>query len=348
MTSVIENEVFFYGSANMPEDEVSTVGGAVDTSKLIFFNDITPNGLLDYVSSSASDTATIITATGRDATGVLQPEAKTLTGTTPVAGTQTYERIMKAVQSGTTPVGDIAAISHTKILSTRTAQGGSAAVGAVAPYIQLQSGDGASVLIGHIVRIPNNSPAGVNFQLRRVIRVSGDFAYINRAWTVVPTSATQYDIHQGVLFDISPNRIVQVRRPFYGVAADAPGGATRTFYEKVFAMNNDTATALTVTVISKQADPSAGTLNFGVCKALNDTATAANRQTTPLNGDASAVTFTAGAAPQSQNVPSPQNLPSGATPNAAGAEGVWLQLVLTAGLAAAKTSFDIRIAGVTT
>lgn len=346
--SVIENEVYFYGSANMPEDEVSLVGGAVDMSKLIFFNDITPNGLMDYVSSSASDTATVLTTTGRDAAGVLQSEPKTLTGTTVVNGSQTYERIEKVVQSGTAQVGEVAAISHTKVLSGRTAQGGSAAVGSVAPYIQLQSGDGGTVLVGHIVRMINNSPAGVNFQLRRVIRLSGDFAYVNKAWATVPTSASTYDVHQGCLLEVTPNRIVQVRRPFYGAAADAPGGSTRTFYEKVFAVNNDTVTTLTASVISKQADPSAGTLNIGVCKALNDGATAPNRQTTPLNGDASAITFTAGASPQSQNVPSPQNLPAGAAPNAAGAEGVWLQLVLTAGLAATKTTFDLRAAGVTT
>src|ERR1700680_4145059 len=100
--SVLASDVQFYGSANMPDVDSATTGGALDTSKLINFNDITPTGALGYVSSSASDTAAIITVAGRDSTGVIQTEAKTLTGTTVVAGAQSFERLMKGDASGTT------------------------------------------------------------------------------------------------------------------------------------------------------------------------------------------------------------------------------------------------------
>jgi len=340
--TVAQNELYVYGSANMPEDDVSLTGGAVDFTKLVFFNDITPSGTVDYVSSSASDTATIITCTGLDGTGVSQAEAKTLTGTTPVTGSQSFERLMKGVQTGTAQVGDIAIIAHTATISTHTAQGGSNTVAPVEPYIQLQSGDGASVAVGQIVRILNNSPAGVQFQLRRIVRISGYFAYVNRDWGTVPTSATTYSVFQGMLFDLSPNKIAQVRRAFYNIAADVPGGSSRTYYEKVFAVNNDTATALTQAVITKQTDPTGGTLNFALCNALNDTQTVANR----LNSTPPSVTaYSSGAAPQGINVPSPQNLPSGAAPNSAGAQGVWAQYVLPAGTAPAKTSATLRITG---
>src|SRR5579872_1195910 len=198
--TVSQNQLYFYGSANMPEDNVSTVGGALDTTKLVFFADISPNGLMDYVSSSSSDTAATITLTGLDATGVSQAETKTLNGTTIVNGAQTYERLMKGIAGGTTAVGDIAAISHTKIISAHTAQGGSVAVGQVEPYIQLQSGDGATVAVGQIVRCTNNSPAGVQYQLRRIVRINGDYAYVNRDWGTAPSSATTYDVHEGMLF----------------------------------------------------------------------------------------------------------------------------------------------------
>ena len=343
--TVSQNELYYYGSANMPEDDASTVGGAVDFTKLVFFADISPNGLMDYVSSSASDTAATIAMTGLDATGVSVTETKTLTGTTIVAGSQTIERIMKAVAGGTTAAGDIAAISHTKVVSAHTAQGGSNASGQVEPYIQLQSGDGSSVAVGQIVRVTNNSPAGAQFQLRRIVRISGDFAYVNRNWGTIPSSATTYDVHQGVLFDLSPNQVTTIRRAFYNLAADVPGGSQKIAYEKVFAVNNDTATALTQAAILKQTDPTGGTLDFAVCKALNDTQTAANRVTLPTNGDSSALTFSSGAAPQSTNVPSPQNLPSGAAPNSAGAQGVWLRWTIPAGLAPAKTSATMRITG---
>lgn len=341
----LESDVVFYGSANMPDVDGATTGGALDTTKLISFADISPSGLVHYVSSSASDTAATLQSFGRDATGVIVNEQKTLTGTTKVAGTQSFERLLKGLAAGTTAVGDVAIMAQTLTLSGRTAQGGGAAVGSVAPFIQLQAGDGASVAVGQIIRITNNSPAGVQFQLRRIIRISGDFAYVNRAWGTVPTSATQYEVAQGMLFDLGPNQVKEVRRAFYNAASDVPGGSSRTYYEKVFAVNNNTVTALTAAAISKQADPSAGTLQFALCNALNDTATVANRQTAPGSG---ITAFSSGAAPQSINVPSPQNLPSGAAPNAAGAQGIWLSLLLTAGLAAAKTSFTLRAQGQST
>lgn len=349
MASVVESDVRVYGSASMPDVDGSTVGGAVTFGKEIFFSDVLANGLVDYVSESASDTAVVITVSGRDATGVIVTEAKTLTGTTLVNGTQTFERLLKALCTGTAAVLNVAALSHTKVLTGRTAQSGSAAVGSVAAYIQLQSGDGASVALGQIIRIANNSPAGVQFQLRRIVRISGDFAYVDEAWSTVPTSATTYDVHVGLKFRKAPNLITECRRAFYNCASDVPGGSSRTFYEKVFFNNDNAVTALTLVTVTKQVDPSSGALQIAVCKALNDTQTAANRQTLPTNGDASALTFTAGAAPQSQNVPSPQNLPASlGAGNAAGAQAVWLALTLTAGLAAAKTSFDLRAQGQST
>jgi hypothetical protein len=343
--SVLESDLYFYGSANMPDGDGTTTGGALDTTKLIFFNDISPAGTMNYVSSSASDTAATITLSGRDSTGVIQTETKTFNGTTPVTGSQSFERLLKGVIAGTTAVGDLAAISNTAVISAHTAQAASAASGATAASITLQSGDGASVSVGQIIRITNNLPSGVQNQLRRIIRISGDIVYVNRAWGTVPSSASTYSIYEGMLFDLAPNQVTQIRRPFYNAAADVPGGSNRTYYEKIFAVNSNTTTALTVVVISKQVDPSSGTLQFALTNALNDTGTVANRQTAPVSGITS---FSSGSSPQTINVPSPQNLPSGATPNAAGAQGMWLSLALTAGLAAAKTSFDIRVTGQTT
>lgn len=343
--SVLKRDLWFAGSANMPDGDGTTTGGAVDFTKKISFVDITPTGTMDYVSSSASDTAVVITQYGRDSTGVIVNEAKTLTGTTVVAGSQSFERLLKALASGTTAVGDIASISHTAILANRTAQGAANASGVTDAYFTLQSGDGASCAVGDIIRIFNNTPGGVQFQLREIIALSGDTASVNRDWGTVPSSATTYSVFQGMLFNLVPNQVTQVRRLFYNAAADVSGGSTRNYYDKIFAVDNNTITALTVASVIKQADPSSGTLNFALTNALNDTGTVANRQTAPVTGITS---FSSGAAPQTIAVPSPQNLPSGAAPNAAGAEGVWMQLQLTAGLAPAKTSETMRITGQTT
>ncbi len=343
--SVLKSQLRVYGSASMPDADGATTGGAVDMAKKLVFVDITPTGVLDYVSASASDTAVVLTVSGRDSTGVIVTEAKTLTGTTMVAGTQSFERLLKVVATGTPAVGDTAVLAHTAVIAAHTCQAGAAASSTVDATVTLQSGDGAGVAAGDIFRPTNNTPSGVNFQLREIISISGDVVSVSRDWGTVPTSGTTYSIFQGMLLDLVPNLITQVRRPFYNAAADVSGGSSRSFHEKVFAVDNNTTTALTLAQILKQADPSSGTLNFALTNALNDTSTIATRQTVP---SVAITAFSSGAAPQTIDVPSPQNLPSGAAPNAAGAQGIWLQLVLTAGLAPAKTSFTLRVSGQTT
>lgn len=341
--AVTPSQVVFVGSVNMADADGLTTGGAVNAARLINFSDMAANGTINYVSSSASDTGSICTVSYRDATGVLLTEARTLTGTTPVAGSATMERLMKGVMTGTAAVGDTAAYSNTAIV-TGTAVAGAAASATADATITLASGHGASVALGQVLRFTNNLPAGVNFMLRRIIAISGDVVSVNRDWNTVPTSASTYAVHRGMLFDILPILVTENRRPFYNVASDAPGGATRIYYEKMFAIDWNSATALTAVNILKQVDPSSGTIDFALTSALNDTTTAANRQTAP----AGIGSFSSGAAPQTIAVPSPQNLPAGAAPNAAGAQGVWLRQTLTAGLAAAKTSVTMRATGNTT
>jgi len=423
--SVKPGDIRFYGSANMSDADGTTQGGAVNFSNKITFTDVSPTGTMDYVSSSASDTATTIAQTGRDGTGAIQTETKTLNGTTKVAGSQSFERLLKAVAGGTTAVGVIASISHTAVISGHTAQAAANSSGITPATITLQSGDGATANIGNIVRIENNLPSGVQFQLKEIIAVSGygtDVVAVDSDWGTVPSSASTYSIYEGMLFNLAPNQVTQVRRPFYNASADIAGGVNKDYFEKIFAVNNNTATALTAVQISKQVDPASGILDLALTSALNDTGTTAARQTGPTSGlqslgantlgaaitttTATTLTMTGnsqfpstivnggffiqidseilfvtagagtnswtvargqcgstaathsngaavnqyisnGAAPQTINVPSPQNLPSGAAPNAAGAQAVWLHLHLTPGLAPAKTSFTLREFGTT-
>lgn len=424
--SVKPGDIRFYGSANMPDADGATTGGALDTTKKITFTDISPTGTMDYVSSSSSDTASTITLSMRDSTGAIQTETKTLTGTTKVTGSQSSERLLKGVAGGTTAVGVIAAISHTAVVSGHTAQTSANSTGITPALITLQSGDGSSAAIGQIIRLENNLPTGVQFLLKEIIAVTGygtDVVAIDSDWSTLPTSSTTYSLYEGMLFNLSPNQVTQVRRPFYNASADIAGGVNKDYFEKIFAVNNNTSTALTAVQISKQADPSSGVLDLALTSALNDTATVTNRQTGPVtalasiaastlaaaitttgqtaitmtansmfpqtevnggffvqidsevvfvtagagsnswtiaraqfgttaathsNGAAVTQYFTNGQSPQTENVPSPQNLPSGAAPNAAGAQGVWLHLHLTPGLAPAKTSFTLREFGTTT
>jgi hypothetical protein len=359
--SVLPSDLVVYGCLDMPEADSATVGNAVDFSSRVAFYDLTPTGTVDVVSSSASDTATQIHYYGRDATGVIQNETLTLSGQTVVTGTKSLERLLYvatsggggaskpiATVSGTAAVGDVALISHAAVISGHTAQAGSAnSAGTTPALFKLQSGDGASVAVGQIIRITNNLPSGVTSQLRQIVATSGygaDVVAVNRDWGTVPTSSTTYNVHQGILFEIAPNQVKFITRLFSAVAADVPAGSARTFYEKVFTVNNNTATALTsaqVEVLSETPSlPSGALLDIGPSAGLNDTATIANRQTAP-----GSVTFTT--QPALVNVPG-GTLPSGSVPNSAGAQAWWLRLTLPPGTAAYKGFADLRTQGTTT
>jgi hypothetical protein len=357
--SVLPSDVLIYGSANMPEADGATVGGAPDFTKAVAMYDITPTGLLDYVSSSSSDTATKIEVSGRDSTGAIQTETKTFNGTTLVNGAQNFERLLAGVVTGgaiagltnpggTTGVGDLAAISHTAVIASSTAQGGSAASGTTPALLHAKAGDGANILKGMIIRILSGTGAG---QLRQCIDNSSygtDQVAVNRAWGTVPDATSVYSIYQGILFPILPSPITAVTRLFATAAADVPSGSQRIFYEKVFVVNANTATALVaqspnagvgIEVLSESPSlPSGVLLDAGLDTALDASTSSVNRQTAP-----SGPTFTT--QPANVFVPSPGNLPPGAAPNTAGAIGLWLRLTVPAGAATYKGAATIQVSG---
>lgn len=334
--SVTPNQIVFYGSADMPTVDGTATGGSVAFTTRIGFSDIQATGTMDYVSDSASDTATTITLAGRDGSGTIQSETKTLTGTTPVSGSQSFQRLLSGQVSGTVAVGDVAAISNTPIV-TGTAQGAQNTSGTVGPYLTLQAGQGASGAVNNILRITNNTPVGVEFQLRRVVSVSGDTAYVDRDWATLPTSSTTYALHTGMLFEVSPNQVTEIIRIFYNCQAQQAGGSNLTFYAKAFMVNNNTLTSaqpsspyagVNLQIVSASpALPGSVTLNVGLASGLNDPQSGATRQTFP-----SGISFTSGALPVSASMTANGGvLPAGAAPNAAGSQGVWFELYLPAG-----------------
>ena len=372
--SVVPNEIVLYGSANLPEADAATVGGALDLTKRIAFFDIPSTQAFDLVSSSASDTATKCQITGRDSSGTIQtPAAITLTGTTLLAssfGGQTFERLIAGVitggaiaglsnPGGTAAVGDVAVISHTRAISGHTAQVGSAnKSGTTPPLFKLQAGDGATIGaltyagLGLIIRITGGTGAN---QLRMISSQYAAGAYgtdvvsVNRDWGTLPDATSTYDIGYGFLFDILPNPVTAITRCFATAQADVPGGSSRTFYEKVFALNTNTTTALTAAAIQVLSEtpslPGTALLDLALTKVLNDTATAANRQTLPANGDTTALTFVTQPSPINV-IASPGSLPNGNV--AADAQGMWLRLTLPAGTTTYKGAADVRITGSTT
>jgi hypothetical protein len=372
--SVTPNNIIMYGAANMPEADGATVGGAVDFTKRVSFYDMPANGAVDVVSSSSSDTATKIQISGRDSTGTIQtPAAITLTGITVIAnafGAQQFQRLLAGVitggaiaglsnPGGTAAVGDVAVMAHTRAIAGHTAQGGSANTsGATPPLFNLQSGDGATVgalLYGGlsaIIRITGGTGIG---QLRMIAAQYASAAYgadivaVNRDWGTVPDATSTYDIAYGMLFDILPNPVTAITRIFATAAADVPGGSSRTFYEKAFVTNTNTVTAFLAAQIEVLSEtgalPSGVLLDLALCKALNDTQTATNRQTLPTNGDSSALSFVTQPANVSV-IASPGTLPNGNS--AAVSQGIWWRLTLPAGAPPYNGAALTRATGQTT
>lgn len=113
---VTAGEAFWYGSANMPEDNTSTAGGAVDTTTRVVFdstslaNSLGPD-TVEVVSSAAGDTTQTVTVYGRNAAGSLVNEVLSLNGTTVVNGATSFKTIYKVVVSA----------SHTGTITIRKA-----------------------------------------------------------------------------------------------------------------------------------------------------------------------------------------------------------------------------------
>src|ERR1043166_6881482 len=99
--SIVSSDLVAFASANMPSDDASTVGGAIDLLRRIDFTQMASNDTVRVVSSSSGDTTQTVTITGRKADGSLASEVLNLNGTTVVTSSNTYERLLKAEMSAT-------------------------------------------------------------------------------------------------------------------------------------------------------------------------------------------------------------------------------------------------------
>src|SRR5215471_3311375 len=209
--SVLPSDIVVYGSANMPESDGATTGGAIDFTRRVAFYDIAPTGSVDVISSSTSDTATKISYYGRDPTGVIQSQTLTLNGQTWVTGTQPLERLLYAALSGATAngpvanpggsaaIGDVALAAHSCVLpassvttdvTVHTAQSGSASHSGTTPALfKLQSGDGAGVSRGRLSgskAAPGQTSCGRSLRLRATVRMWSQSTATGRPSRITP------------------------------------------------------------------------------------------------------------------------------------------------------------------
>jgi len=96
---IVAADLIALGSLNRPEDDVTTSGGAIDTTHRPVFTQFAATDVVEALSDGA-DVRTL-TVTGRLATGAIDTEAIVLTGAAPVAGVKSFERILKLEMSAT-------------------------------------------------------------------------------------------------------------------------------------------------------------------------------------------------------------------------------------------------------
>jgi hypothetical protein len=336
--SVKQSDIKIYGSNNMQESDAGLQGGAIDTTRKVVFDDLSAADTLDMVSSAASTTGLVVY--GRNAAGQLISESGNLNGTTIVNLSSTFERILKVVKNDTT--GTDVAVYRNTASRDNTAQAGADESGVYAASITLDAGaDGSDdTYNGQVIYL--NGGTGAN-QIRQIIDYTGSskIAYVNRNWETTPSSDTEFIVSEGVVLDWKPIEIMEVRRPFYSVSADVPGGATRNFYEKIFVRQVNSPQALLSASVVESSDGTEGVgadVAFDLEVAQTGANTSTDRTTEP---DASGMLGAPDWNDTSKNVPNSDIQPSGEI-------GVWMRLNLPAGTAATNTTWAIQVSGSTT
>lgn len=95
--AITASDLVAYASLNMPDDDSSAYGGAIDTDYQVVFTPLAANDDVEAVSSAAGDTTQNVTVEARLADGSVVSESKLLTGTTAVIFSTigVVERILK-------------------------------------------------------------------------------------------------------------------------------------------------------------------------------------------------------------------------------------------------------------
>ena len=104
--AVTSSDLVTYASANMPQSDTTTSGGAIDSGVRVTFTDPSSAVQLIIFSSSASDTSQTLALKGRNAAGAIIVENVSLDGTTNDTSANTFERILTAYLS-TVGVGNV-------------------------------------------------------------------------------------------------------------------------------------------------------------------------------------------------------------------------------------------------
>ena len=319
---ILPGQLRAYASLGMPEGNTTIAGGPIDITTAIDFYDVSSVDGLQVVSSDLD--AVNVQIFGRLASGLISSETVTLAGKTPVPTTQlAWERIMKVLKSGPS-LGDVAVEQVTPTFT-------GAAAGGTGDQVVLGTVASATdwMYTGLVCRVTGGLGAG---SLAKVLDYVGATKTLTLDQVMVVDTTSQIRLSPGVLLAKLPHEILEVRRPFYNVAASLPNGVDRTFYEKFF-WQNTSSEVLEYASVREVRNPT-GRIQFGVDLTMPSVSSVPNRLTAPQSQAFSRL---------AQDVPTAQaSLASGQ------AVGVWLSFVVPAGQSPIRSLYTSGLVGQTT
>jgi len=328
---VERKHIYVGGSAVMPDnDTILNIGGAADFTKKPSFARLLSADELKAVSENAGDITQSVTLTARkDPGGDVQTEQLNLNGQTPVVGTLTANRVVKAVKSATC-LGNVALMCTTAVHSG-TATAGSAdsiTLAALASAVD-------DAYRHHIIRITAGTGVG---QLREGMSYNGTTKVLKvRDWTTAPDATSVYEICEGMFFDklAMSSEVMEVRRMHYLAEVPDEFESDEDMYEKIFIGNGHATRSLTNSKVSEVAAGLYASCDFALETTVGGSGTngAGNNRTVAPSSGVSAFNSTE------------KDVPGGGNLAAASAIGVWNKFAKTAGGSDVNSFIRFQIRG---
>lgn len=328
--SVEAADLQLYGTANMPEDDTSTTGGAIDLSIKVVFVPLGAADTINVVSDDALDTDQTYDVHGYSVAGAKITEGFAIAGLTPDSGGTTFERITKIVQTaGAALVGTLTWERNTGPVTIVTME--SAADSAAGTEIDeirtiyfnaASDPDSAKILYDKVFMRNNDGTITLTEAAIRLMDGCEDTTY-----------ATTVDVDSA-----AGQKVLSVAATAGAIAGDSiiiNVGGVRAEIHEINTVQAGVSLTLIDNLIYAHTLAQADAVNL--CKAefwletsLDGTTSVANRTTAPGGS-----TFNA----RTKNVANTQNHTAGT------AQAVWIKLSLGAGDAPQKTEVEVRESG---
>jgi hypothetical protein len=168
-----------FGSALMPDDDVSDSGGVIDEQRLVSFLDVSAVGLLDVSSTDAADDPINVSVSGLDETGAPASDVIVLAGLSLVVGAQRFSRVDKIVV-GSTTAGSVTVRRYPGVETLVVLP--PAATEARKPFYAAVSSPTARKVFYEKVFFKNASSPPVDMDAPSVTLTSGEIAYRGTAF----------------------------------------------------------------------------------------------------------------------------------------------------------------------